>query len=158
MTPLARSSAEIVRLAKCCSRASCLVEMPEWYLAPISIPRAIGMRASGAAQILALLPGISRSGVTMVAGLMRGLNHDDAARFSFPSHDAGHPGGRRAQNSRSVENPGSTTIRTRLVHTRSIHAIPARISWIPVGPPANLRSVSCPLSGYTVPARWRLSR
>jgi undecaprenyl-diphosphatase len=37
----------------------------------------------GAAQILALLPGISRSGVTMVAGLMRGLNHDDAARFSF---------------------------------------------------------------------------
>jgi len=37
----------------------------------------------GSAQILALLPGISRSGVTMVAGLMRGLNHDDAARFSF---------------------------------------------------------------------------
>ena len=37
----------------------------------------------GSAQILALLPGISRSGVTMVAGLLRGLNHDDAARFSF---------------------------------------------------------------------------
>jgi undecaprenyl-diphosphatase len=37
----------------------------------------------GSAQILALLPGISRSGITMVAGLMRGLNHDDAARFSF---------------------------------------------------------------------------
>ena len=37
----------------------------------------------GSAQILALLPGISRSGVTMVAGLMRGLNHDDAARFAF---------------------------------------------------------------------------
>lgn len=37
----------------------------------------------GAAQILALLPGISRSGITMVAGLLRGLNHDDAARFSF---------------------------------------------------------------------------
>jgi undecaprenyl pyrophosphate phosphatase UppP len=32
-----------------------------------------------AAQILALLPGISRSGVTMVAG----LSHEDAARFSF---------------------------------------------------------------------------
>ena len=29
----------------------------------------------GAAQILALLPGISRSGVTMVAGLLRGLSH-----------------------------------------------------------------------------------
>ena len=37
----------------------------------------------GCAQILALLPGISRSGITMVAGLLRGLNHDDAARFSF---------------------------------------------------------------------------
>jgi undecaprenyl-diphosphatase len=37
----------------------------------------------GCAQILALLPGISRSGVTMVAGLWRGLNHEEAARFSF---------------------------------------------------------------------------
>ncbi len=37
----------------------------------------------GAAEILALLPGISRSGVTMVAGLTRGLSHQDAARFSF---------------------------------------------------------------------------
>jgi len=37
----------------------------------------------GTAQILALLPGISRSGVTMVAGLLRGLSHEDAARFSF---------------------------------------------------------------------------
>ncbi|HKT01560.1 MAG TPA: undecaprenyl-diphosphate phosphatase [Rugosimonospora sp.] len=36
-----------------------------------------------AAQILALLPGISRSGVTMGAGLLRGLSHEDAARFSF---------------------------------------------------------------------------
>jgi undecaprenyl-diphosphatase len=37
----------------------------------------------GAAQVLALLPGISRSGVTMAAGLRRGLSHEDAARFSF---------------------------------------------------------------------------
>ena len=37
----------------------------------------------GSAQILALLPGISCSGITMVAGLMRGSNHDDTARFSF---------------------------------------------------------------------------
>jgi undecaprenyl-diphosphatase len=37
----------------------------------------------GAAQIAALLPGISRSGATMVAGLSRGLSHADAARFSF---------------------------------------------------------------------------
>jgi undecaprenyl-diphosphatase len=37
----------------------------------------------GAAQALALLPGISRSGVTMVAGLASGLSHEAAARFSF---------------------------------------------------------------------------
>jgi undecaprenyl-diphosphatase len=37
----------------------------------------------GVAQIAALFAGISRSGVTMVAGLVRGLNHEDAARFSF---------------------------------------------------------------------------
>ncbi|AHI00364.1 undecaprenyl-diphosphate phosphatase [Kutzneria viridogrisea] len=37
----------------------------------------------GAAQILALFPGISRSGVTIVAGLFKGLRHEDAARFAF---------------------------------------------------------------------------
>jgi undecaprenyl-diphosphatase len=37
----------------------------------------------GSAQIAALLPGISRSGATMVAGLTRGLSHADSARFSF---------------------------------------------------------------------------
>ncbi len=39
--------------------------------------------AIGAAEILALFAGISRAGVTMVAGLLRGLDHEDAARFSF---------------------------------------------------------------------------
>jgi undecaprenyl-diphosphatase len=37
----------------------------------------------GSAQILALLAGISRSGVTMVAGMGRGLAREDAARFAF---------------------------------------------------------------------------
>jgi undecaprenyl-diphosphatase len=37
----------------------------------------------GVAQVLALCAGISRSGITMVAGLFRGLDHEDAARFSF---------------------------------------------------------------------------
>lgn len=37
----------------------------------------------GVAQVGALLAGISRSGITMVAGLVRGLDHEDAARFSF---------------------------------------------------------------------------
>jgi undecaprenyl-diphosphatase len=39
--------------------------------------------AVGVAQIGALFAGISRSGITMVAGLTRGLDHEDAARFSF---------------------------------------------------------------------------
>lgn len=37
----------------------------------------------GFAQSLALLAGISRSGVTMVGGLLRGLDHEDAAKFAF---------------------------------------------------------------------------
>jgi undecaprenyl-diphosphatase len=37
----------------------------------------------GACQALALLPGISRSGVTIGGGLMAGLRHQEAARFSF---------------------------------------------------------------------------
>jgi undecaprenyl-diphosphatase len=37
----------------------------------------------GLLQTLALLAGISRSGVTMVGGLWRGLSHEDAARFAF---------------------------------------------------------------------------
>jgi undecaprenyl-diphosphatase len=37
----------------------------------------------GLAQALALIPGISRSGATMVASLGAGLSHEDAARYSF---------------------------------------------------------------------------
>jgi undecaprenyl-diphosphatase len=37
----------------------------------------------GFAQALALLPGISRSGISMVAGLLCDLDHEHAARFSF---------------------------------------------------------------------------
>jgi undecaprenyl-diphosphatase len=37
----------------------------------------------GATEILALLPGISRSGVVMVAGMAASLSHREAARFSF---------------------------------------------------------------------------
>jgi undecaprenyl-diphosphatase len=37
----------------------------------------------GFAQSAALLPGISRSGIAMVAGLLFDLNHENAARFSF---------------------------------------------------------------------------
>ncbi|HEV2344384.1 MAG TPA: undecaprenyl-diphosphate phosphatase [Actinocrinis sp.] len=37
----------------------------------------------GLFQTFALLAGISRSGITMAAGLLRGLSHEDAAKFSF---------------------------------------------------------------------------
>lgn len=37
----------------------------------------------GAFQVLALLPGVSRSGTTIAAGLGRGLDRPTAARFSF---------------------------------------------------------------------------
>ncbi|MCW8109404.1 undecaprenyl-diphosphate phosphatase [Alteromonas ponticola] len=37
----------------------------------------------GLAQILALVPGTSRSGITMTAGLFLGLDRESAARFSF---------------------------------------------------------------------------
>ena len=37
----------------------------------------------GTVQVLALIPGISRSGVTMGGGLVAGLSNEDAARYSF---------------------------------------------------------------------------
>jgi undecaprenyl-diphosphatase len=49
-------------------------------LAGMSMRRAVVI---GSAQVLALLAGISRDGVTMVAGMRRGLSREDAARFAF---------------------------------------------------------------------------
>lgn len=46
----------------------------------------IGLRAAvavGLAQTLALMPGVSRSGITITAGRFLGLDRDTAARFSF---------------------------------------------------------------------------
>jgi undecaprenyl-diphosphatase len=58
--------------------------------APASVDVAIGQQVGrrdagliGLVQTLALLPGISRSGVTMSGGLLRGLTHEEAVRFSF---------------------------------------------------------------------------
>jgi undecaprenyl-diphosphatase len=39
--------------------------------------------AIGTAQAAALVPGISRSGITMGGGLLTGLSNDDAARYAF---------------------------------------------------------------------------
>jgi undecaprenyl-diphosphatase len=47
---------------------------------------AVNLRAGvliGLAQVLALIPGTSRSGITMTAGLALGLDRETAARFSF---------------------------------------------------------------------------
>jgi len=49
-------------------------------VARLSTKRAVGV---GAAQILALAPGISRSGVTTSAGMIAGLDREDAGRFAF---------------------------------------------------------------------------
>jgi undecaprenyl-diphosphatase len=49
-------------------------------LAAMKYPRAVLI---GSAQILALLPGISRDGIVMVTGMVRGLSREDAARYSF---------------------------------------------------------------------------
>ena len=37
----------------------------------------------GSPRCFALIPGISRSGSTIVAGVVAGLKHEEAARFSF---------------------------------------------------------------------------
>jgi undecaprenyl-diphosphatase len=46
----------------------------------ITFPESLGI---GLAQVVALVPGISRSGVSISAGLFMGFNREAAARFSF---------------------------------------------------------------------------
>lgn len=49
-------------------------------LSRVSYPHSFGI---GAAQALALIPGLSRSGSAMAGGLLAGLSHEDAAQFAF---------------------------------------------------------------------------
>ena len=49
-------------------------------IAKLSWKQAFGI---GAAQAAALIPGISRSGITMGGGLLFGLSNEDAARYAF---------------------------------------------------------------------------
>ena len=49
-------------------------------IADVTFPVAIGI---GAAQALALIPGISRSGISISAGRLAGLDREAAARFAF---------------------------------------------------------------------------
>ena len=78
--PLARAS------SRCCSSSgprSCGSPTAGVAAAPIerlSFPAAFGI---GVAQAIALFPGISRSGISISAGLFAGLDREAAARFSF---------------------------------------------------------------------------
>ena len=49
-------------------------------LASLNLPDAV---AVGVGQALAVVPGVSRSGITISSGLFRGLTREAAARFSF---------------------------------------------------------------------------
>jgi undecaprenyl-diphosphatase len=61
-------------------REQAAVTMSDGRLASLSYPQAMLI---GGAQIFALVAGISRDGVTMVAGMRRGLSREDAGRFAF---------------------------------------------------------------------------
>jgi undecaprenyl-diphosphatase len=76
----------IAASAGAAERDPALVPMPaenrdlDASVSRISFRRAVGI---GSSQILALLPGVSRSGIAMSVGLWRGMSHREAARFSF---------------------------------------------------------------------------
>jgi undecaprenyl-diphosphatase len=53
---------------------------PDKPIPKLSWAESVGI---GIGQSLALFPGISRSGASMVAGLLANLNHEDAANYSF---------------------------------------------------------------------------
>ena len=56
------------------------VSLKQRDLAAVNLPDSL---AIGAAQALAVVPGCSRSGITITAGLFRNLTREAAARFSF---------------------------------------------------------------------------
>jgi undecaprenyl-diphosphatase len=61
-------------------RRAVALEEGRTRLDALSVRTSVGI---GSAQILALFPGISRSGSTIVAGLLANLTHEAAARFAF---------------------------------------------------------------------------
>ena len=82
--PLSEVSAAAVQ-AHGASGSRSALEVAEAHASDIRISRLSYLNGLliGSLQILALLAGISRSGVTMVGGLWKGLSHEDAARFAF---------------------------------------------------------------------------
>jgi undecaprenyl-diphosphatase len=63
-----------------------LLGLAEWYgrkTRDIAGVNFVDAGVIGVAQALAVVPGVSRSGITMTAGLFRNLNRETAARYSF---------------------------------------------------------------------------
>ena len=59
------------------------IRMPADGDRPIASLSVLDALLIGCWQCIAFLPGISRAGATMTGGLLRGINHQTAARFSF---------------------------------------------------------------------------
>jgi undecaprenyl-diphosphatase len=60
-----------------------LAERQGWRARDVGSLNVFDSLSIGLAQALAVVPGTSRSGITIAAGLFRGLNREAAARFSF---------------------------------------------------------------------------
>jgi len=63
-----------------------LLGIAEWYgrkTRDIAGVNLVDASVIGIAQALAVVPGVSRSGITITAGLFRNLNRETAARYSF---------------------------------------------------------------------------
>lgn len=61
----------------------------------------------GVAQAIALIPGVSRSGITMTAGLFRNLTRESAARFSFLLSTPVIGGAALLEGKKLLKSPGS---------------------------------------------------
>ena len=61
----------------------------------------------GVAQAIALIPGVSRSGITITAGLFRNLTRESAARFSFLLSTPVIGGATLLEGRKLLKNPGS---------------------------------------------------
>ncbi|OPX15807.1 undecaprenyl-diphosphate phosphatase [Gordonia sp. i37] len=73
-------TAELLRRRTAAGRHAAQPSGNDRAMTSLTMWEAVGI---GAYQILALLPGISRSGVTISGGLLRRLVHEDAAKFAF---------------------------------------------------------------------------
>lgn len=61
----------------------CLLMSTKWMKKQSNTLTAKNTLVVGLAQVLALLPGISRSGITLLAAYVQGVDHKKAAEFSF---------------------------------------------------------------------------